>query len=381
MACSLASRVWRLEPWGYPARFRFAITHLKFPAGSSDKGRQQKLRHLALAYRLFLVLYWTFWVLYSSLGGDGPPTSWWCVYVTDWNAALMGGYFWAALLAMLFPRTRFLDTSAWVLHDVASPLSFMVAMLYWSTWPASPISGIIINFHGVNAFLMACDLALSRYPYHLKHIFPAAGFIISYLIFNGLYWRYTGTVIYAPLNYSEMLPALVSIFGTMLVILPCTHFLCWRWELAWFACSEKRRYLLARETSVEDLVPSPHAHGAEKEEGRNEGRKEEEEEQQQEQQLEGGEEELQRSVCGDMEEGREGGVAPSPPHLSDLVLATRRVLSLEDQEEEGGREGGRERGMEEEEVGGSPGARGVVLGDEEDNLRASPGKAATVAPV
>lgn len=314
-ACSLPLRVWRLEPWGYPTRSQFAITHLKFPAGSSNKGRHQYLRHLAVAYRLFLVLYWTFWVLYSSVGGDGPPTWWWCVYVTDWSAALMGGYFWAAFLAIIFSRTRFLDTAAWFLHDIACPLSLMVAILYWGMGSDAPVTGISVNFHGVNALLMAIDLALSRYPYHLKHFLPAAGFIVSYLIFNGLFWRYTGTVIYGPLNYSMMLLALGSVFGALFVILPCTHLLCWRWELGWFAYSEKRRYLLARKTSVEDLIPSPynaHRMQQKKEEEQQEKEAEEEEEMRRKrgQQSGGGEEDLQRNMGKDMEEGGREGLFP-----------------------------------------------------------------------
>ena len=300
----------------------------------------------------------------------------------------MGGYFWAAFLAIIFSRTRFLDTAAWFLHDIACPLSLMVAILYWGMGSDAPVTGISVNFHGVNALLMAIDLALSRYPYHLKHFLPAAGFIVSYLIFNGLFWRYTGTVIYGPLNYSMMLLALGSVFGALFVILPCTHLLCWRWELGWFAYSEKRRYLLARKTSVEDLIPSPynaHRMQQKKEEEQQEKEAEEEEEMRRKrgQQSGGGEEDLQRNMGKDMEEGGEGGVVPLPPPLSDRVLATRRIPSLEDYDEEGreGREDIREEvgdgprsdygeegreGKEgiREEVGDGRG--GVVVGDEED---------------
>lgn len=56
----------------------------------------------------------------------------WCIYVTNWTAALMGGYTWAALLAVLLPRVQWLDRAAWFLHSVAAPLTIMVTILYWA---------------------------------------------------------------------------------------------------------------------------------------------------------------------------------------------------------------------------------------------------------
>ena len=61
---------------------------------------------------------------------EGGPE--WCIYVTNWTAALMGGYAWAALLATLLPRVRWLDRAAWFLHSVAAPLTVMVTVLYWA---------------------------------------------------------------------------------------------------------------------------------------------------------------------------------------------------------------------------------------------------------
>eukprot|EP00624_Nannochloropsis_granulata_P001913 evm.model.NODE_19166_length_72781_cov_34.074345.10 len=89
-----------------------------------------------------------------------------------------------------------------------------------------------------------------------------------------------------------------------------------------------------------------------KEEEQQEKEAEEEEEMRRKrgQQSGGGEEDLQRNMGKDMEEGGEGGVVPLPPPLSDRVLATRRIPSLEDYDEEGreGREDIRE------EVGDGP---------------------------
>lgn len=44
----------------------------------------------------------------------------------------MGGYTWAALLAVLLPRVQWLDRAAWFLHSVAAPLTIMVTVLYWA---------------------------------------------------------------------------------------------------------------------------------------------------------------------------------------------------------------------------------------------------------
>lgn len=331
---------------------------------------------MAVAYRLVLALYWTFWILYSSLGGDGPPTWWWCVYVTDWSAALMGGYFWAAFLAMIFSRTRFLDTAAWFLHDIACPLSLMVAILYWGMGSDAPVNGVSVHFHGVNALLMVIDLALSRYPYHLKHFLPATGFIAAYLLFNGLFWHHTGTVIYAPLNYSMMPLALISIIGTFLVLLPSMHLLCWRWELACFAYSEKRRNLWARKTRGEDPVPSLYnGHSIQQKRGGEQQKTNAEEKEERRGKSEGGTDDLQRSTSHDLEEGEKEGVVVPPSTLSDRVLATRHLPSLEDYDEKG------KEGISEEACGGPRG--GVVIGDKEDAryVTAAAGGSTATAPV
>ncbi len=99
-----------------------------------------------------------------------------------------------------------------------------------------------IHMHGINAVLMVLDLTLARYPYQLKHWPAPLGFIISYLVFNVSWWATTGTVVYPTLNYDKPVVALIMIAATIFVLLPVTHLLLWRWELACFAFSERRRY-------------------------------------------------------------------------------------------------------------------------------------------
>lgn len=60
------------------------------------------------------------------------PNPEWCIYVTDWSAAVMGGYTVAALLSTLWPRISWLDAAAWFLHGIAAPLAIMVTVLYWA---------------------------------------------------------------------------------------------------------------------------------------------------------------------------------------------------------------------------------------------------------
>lgn len=67
-----------------------------------------------------------------TTGDVGGPSSDWCIYVTDWTAALMGGYAWAAFLSTLLPHVRWLDAAAWFLHGIAAPLTVMVTILFWA---------------------------------------------------------------------------------------------------------------------------------------------------------------------------------------------------------------------------------------------------------
>lgn len=96
--------------------------------------------------------------------------------------------------------------------------------------------------HGVNALLMLMDVTLSRYPYQLKHFPAPLSFIMTYLIFNRIYYAETSVVVHPSLNYGKNLGlALAMIAATILALLPGTHLLLWRHELACFSLSERLR--------------------------------------------------------------------------------------------------------------------------------------------
>lgn len=155
-----------------------------------------------------------------------------------------------ALISTLLPRIRRLDTAAWVLHGIAAPLTVMVTILFWATYKPPTEGGDVGDLpsnpttwhtHGVNAVLMLMDLALSRYPYHLKHFPTPLAFIVSYLCFNFAYWSETRTVVYPSLNYDKPIGAIIMISMTIFGLLPAAHFLLWRFELGCFALSERLR--------------------------------------------------------------------------------------------------------------------------------------------
>lgn len=99
-----------------------------------------------------------------------------------------------------------------------------------------------MHTHGVNALLMLMDVALSRYPYQLKHFPAPLSFIVSYLVFNRIYYAETGVAVYPSLDYRKNLPlALGMIAATLCVLLPGTHLILWRWEVGCFALSERWR--------------------------------------------------------------------------------------------------------------------------------------------
>lgn len=89
---------------------------------------------------------------------------------------------------------------------------------------------------------MLIDVTLSRFPYNLKHFPAPLSFIITYLIFNRIYYAETSVVVYPSLNYGKNLGlALGMICATIFVLLPGTHLLLWRHELACFSLSERLR--------------------------------------------------------------------------------------------------------------------------------------------
>lgn len=59
--CCLSSlrRLWREEPWGYPARPQGTILSLKFPVST------KRTPALTRAYRLLFAIGWSFWVFWS----------------------------------------------------------------------------------------------------------------------------------------------------------------------------------------------------------------------------------------------------------------------------------------------------------------------------
>jgi len=161
-----------------------------------------------------------------------------------------GGYAWAALISTQLPHIRWLDTAAWVLHGVTAPLTVMVTVLFWATYKPVADGGdsgdLLSNWttwhtHGVNALLMLMDLALTRYPYHLKHFPAPLAFIVSYLLFNFAYWNETRVVVYPSLNYDKPVGAVIMMAATIFGLLPAVHLLLWRFELACFALSERWR--------------------------------------------------------------------------------------------------------------------------------------------
>ena len=126
------------------------------------------------------------------------------------------------------------------------------AACHWTTW----------HTHGVNALLMLMDLALSRYPYHLKHFPAPLAFIVSYLLFNYAYWNETRVVVYPSLNYDKPVGAVIMMAATIFGLLPAVHLLLWRFELACFALSERLRvrvplqeFWLAKGRDVEEGRP------------------------------------------------------------------------------------------------------------------------------
>ena len=130
--------------------------------------------------------------------------------------------------------------------------------------PSNPTT---IHMHGINAVLMLLDLALARYPYQLKHFPAPLAFILSYLAFNLAYWSETRVVVYPSLNYDHPIGALIMIAATIFGLLPATHLLLWRFELACFTFSERRRYaraggLMVKEQQDAGAVPSKAAASA-----------------------------------------------------------------------------------------------------------------------
>lgn len=112
------------------------------------------------------------------------------------------------------------------------------------------------HLHLANALLMIMDVALfSRYPYNLKHFPAPLAFILAYLIFNISYTVTTGHVVYPSLNYAANLPFAIGMIGaTLFLLLPATHLLLWRLDLATFALSAHRKRRRALRVVAEEVA-------------------------------------------------------------------------------------------------------------------------------
>ena len=73
-------------------------------------------------------------IIYTGTGPAGPfnqALGWrWCIYVTDWTAAVMASYLWASVLSVLNPTVYPLDAIAWFLHDITGKISIHTSSSY-----------------------------------------------------------------------------------------------------------------------------------------------------------------------------------------------------------------------------------------------------------
>lgn len=113
----------------------------------------------------------------------------------------------------------------WVLFTIGNEGAFVILALYWSLlYRGGDVNGVNANTHLVNGLLAVVDLWVTGLPVNLIHFLYLMIFSTIYSTFAGIYYIYSGDIIYVPLDYRANAGAAVGLcLSVGFFLLPFIH--------------------------------------------------------------------------------------------------------------------------------------------------------------
>ncbi|XP_067932498.1 uncharacterized protein [Watersipora subatra] len=126
----------------------------------------------------------------------------------------------------------------WCLYNIALPAAILVTIVYWGAlYPMLQASSdfhtnfIDVSLHAVNSAFMITEQYLGALPTRILHVYQPILYAIVYMIFSGIYWHFTGIILYPYiLDWTRPGITTASLFGILLyfIVAQLVFFLLYR---------------------------------------------------------------------------------------------------------------------------------------------------------
>ncbi len=216
---------------------------------------------LYVAYRWILAIYFSCWIVESWRVANGPL---YFAYLTSWAFLTFNAYLVIATISTTvsylsahfinpreereFSREKFgvrhrpsgcfghadnvlcwYQKLHWLSFTIGSETAFVITLLYWVLlYRGGHVSAISANTHLTNGLVAIADLWVCGLPVHLLHVVYLMLFGALYVVFTGIYFVVSDSVIYTKfLDYEDMLGvAIAVVLCSILLLLPVVHTIC-----------------------------------------------------------------------------------------------------------------------------------------------------------
>ncbi|KAK9890314.1 hypothetical protein WA026_010416 [Henosepilachna vigintioctopunctata] len=190
-----------------------------------------------LIYRWIISIYFLVTQLFSILEVSDTDPAWYQakypIYLTNWGYTLCTLQALLAAIMLSFsmlgykegefhlPQVLKIYKIYWLIHVIATPLAFIITIIYWTMIYDAKTAGLeVLNIivHGTNSIIMFFDFWMVSNPVRLAHILYPVIFSSCYVAFSVIYYLAGGTsregttYIYPILDWSKATKSLLVCF-------------------------------------------------------------------------------------------------------------------------------------------------------------------------
>ena len=166
--------------------------------------------------------------IYDTTKFNEPET--WFTLVTSWNYILCVVYYLTIFaLHLRHHMTSSLDENEsrigwrekfyWVLYTTSFIVCIAITVLFWALlFDESTSRGafdlfLSIDRHGLNLVLLLFEFMVNKIPVRIYHYIHPFVFLILYVAFNGVYFEFTGLLVYDVLDWTNPTNASLLVIG------------------------------------------------------------------------------------------------------------------------------------------------------------------------
>jgi len=196
-----------------------------------------------LAARVLLAVIWIPCMLWNFIATPNHEKVYWIIHLTSWSAVLETvflvisavGTYMALYSSRPDGRGAFVPwfaTATWVMGAIVPSICTVVCVMFWALVfkPGDRIILHSVAVHGGNLLVAIADLALSRRPFRLGHVYMPMAFGGAYSMWTLVYYTIGGTHrngtdpwIYRALYWGEARQASIIVFVVVFVAVPLFH--------------------------------------------------------------------------------------------------------------------------------------------------------------